>query len=110
MLPHRPARARRQAPGRLQGEPSPLTRAAFPLPRLSVENDGHPRIAGRKAWRDAYRYAPDGSPIGWTRYDGQSATDFTPDGLAVLEKDSAGRHNPKLCPFHEAAGHCRSRL
>jgi hypothetical protein len=49
------------------------------------------RLTFPKFWRDVYRYGKDGKPAGWTRYDGSKATDFTADGLAVLEKDARGR-------------------
>ena len=50
-----------------------------------------PRMSVPKSWRDVYRYDPQGSIIGWTRYDGERTTDFNADGLVVIEKDARGR-------------------
>ena len=50
-----------------------------------------PRMSVPKTWRDVYRYDPQGSGIGWTRYDGERATEFNADGLVVVEKDAQGR-------------------
>jgi len=49
------------------------------------------RIVTPKTWRDAYRYAPDGRLIGWTRFRGFRKERFTADGAVVLKKDSLGR-------------------
>jgi len=50
-----------------------------------------PQIATPKAWRDVYRYTPDGRLIGWTRYRGDRKEHFTADGAIILKKDSLGR-------------------
>jgi hypothetical protein len=50
-----------------------------------------PRMSVPKTWRDVYRYDPQGSGIGWTRYDGERATEFNADGLVVIDKDARGR-------------------
>ncbi len=49
------------------------------------------RIAAAKDWRDVYRYAPDGTLLGWTRYHADGKADFNADGRLILEKDSIGR-------------------
>lgn len=49
------------------------------------------RIASAKEWRDVYRYAPDGTPMGWRRYKSDGINDFNADGLLVQDKDSQGR-------------------
>jgi hypothetical protein len=50
-----------------------------------------PSISAPKTWRDVYHYDAQGVCTGWTRYDGQQTTDFTAEGLMVLEKDARGR-------------------
>ncbi|MBN1568043.1 MAG: hypothetical protein JXA73_09365 [Acidobacteria bacterium] len=49
------------------------------------------RITSSKDWRDVYRYAPDGTPAGWTRLQPDGKTEFNAEGLLVLEKDALGR-------------------
>jgi hypothetical protein len=49
------------------------------------------RITSVKEWRDVYRYAPDGTPMGWRRYQSESINEFNAEGLLVLEKDSQNR-------------------
>ncbi|MBY0523492.1 MAG: putative Ig domain-containing protein [Gemmataceae bacterium] len=49
------------------------------------------RITTPKTWRDVYHHDAKGTPIGWTRYDGENVSDFTADGHLVLEKDAKGR-------------------
>ncbi len=49
------------------------------------------RLTAPKTWRDVYRYDAKGRPLGWTRYDGETETDFNPDGLMVLSTDLRGR-------------------
>ena len=49
------------------------------------------RISSAKGWRDVYRYAPDGTPMGWRRYQPAGIMEFNADGLTVLEKDAQGR-------------------
>jgi hypothetical protein len=55
------------------------------------ENFVDQRLAVRKRWRDVYRYDASGALLGWVRYDGAKTSEFTPDGLLVLEKDARGR-------------------
>ncbi len=54
-------------------------------------NYADPRLTAPKGWRDVYRYAPDGTPVGWTRYDSAGRHEFNGDGLLVSEADAAGR-------------------
>jgi hypothetical protein len=49
------------------------------------------RIAAAKDWRDVYHYAPDGTPVGWERFQTDGRMEFNADGLLVLERDSRGR-------------------
>src|SRR5262249_38047518 len=49
------------------------------------------RLFSPKTWRDVYHHDRAGKPTGWTRYDGARVTDFTEEGLMVLEKDGEGR-------------------
>jgi len=49
------------------------------------------RLDSTKEWRDVYRYAPDGAPLGWTRYMKDGIKEFNPAGLLVIEKDEQGR-------------------
>jgi len=49
------------------------------------------RLFAPKSWRDLYHYDAAGKLTGWTRRDGNRVTDFTEDGLMVLEKDAEGR-------------------
>ena len=49
------------------------------------------RLTLPKDWRDEYRYDAENRLLGWTRHDGDKATDFSRDGLLVLEKDNLGR-------------------
>jgi hypothetical protein len=55
------------------------------------ENFVDSRIAASKDWRDVYRYAPDGTPLGWTRYHADGNIEFNAEGHLILEKDSSGR-------------------
>jgi hypothetical protein len=50
-----------------------------------------PRLSAPKAWRDVYRYDAAGHLLGWTRYDGERATDFAACGLIVRKTDERGR-------------------
>jgi hypothetical protein len=55
-----------------------------------VHNFVDQRLAVPKEWRDLFRY--EGSRLlGWVRYEGGKATEFTPEGWQVLEKDDRGR-------------------
>ena len=49
------------------------------------------RLDSQKDWRDVYNYAPDGTPLGWTRYMKDSVEEFNAEGLQIIEKDSLGR-------------------
>ncbi len=49
------------------------------------------RIASAKEWRDVYLYGPDGTPMGWRRYQSDGISEFNADGFLVLDKDSLGR-------------------
>jgi hypothetical protein len=70
-----------------------LTRLVYPglLGGSYRVNYVDPRLSAPKAWRDVYRYDAQGHPLGWTRYDGERATAFNPDGLLVLKTDDRGR-------------------
>ncbi len=50
-----------------------------------------PMLDMRKDWRDEYRYADDGTPLGWTRKRGDKTEAFTAAGDLILEKDGDGR-------------------
>lgn len=50
-----------------------------------------PEIAEAPAWRDVYRYAPNGTLLGWMRYGVGEPSDFNAEGLQVLTKDDKGR-------------------
>jgi hypothetical protein len=49
------------------------------------------RLFTAKSWRDVYHHDAKGKCTGWTRHEAQGVTDFTEDGLIVLERDAAGR-------------------
>jgi hypothetical protein len=49
------------------------------------------RIASTKEWRDVYLYSPEGTFLGWRRYQSGDMSEFNADGLLVLDKDSQGR-------------------
>ncbi|MCL2878390.1 MAG: hypothetical protein FWF13_06385 [Acidobacteria bacterium] len=49
------------------------------------------RLDSPKGWRDVYNYAPDGTPLGWTRYLKDGIEEFNAEGLLVMEKDAQGR-------------------
>jgi len=49
------------------------------------------RLDSLKEWRDVYRYAPDGTPLGWTRYLKNGVEEFNAEGLFIVEKDAQGR-------------------
>ena len=55
------------------------------------ENYVDMRIDSPKEWRDVYRYAPDGTLLGWTRYMKNGVEEFNADGFLVIEKDAEGR-------------------
>ncbi len=50
-----------------------------------------PVLLPARDWRDTYRYAPDGTLLGWTRARGRREADYTADGHRVLSRDAAGR-------------------
>ena len=70
-----------------------LSRVAFPrmLQDKWSANYVDRRLDSTKEWRDVYRYAPDGTPLGWTRYLKDGIEEFNPAGLLVIEKDEQGR-------------------
>jgi hypothetical protein len=49
------------------------------------------RLGAPREWRDLYRYAPGGEPIGWTRHSADGVQAFNHEGLLVVEKDAQGR-------------------
>lgn len=49
------------------------------------------RLTAPRDWRDVYRYDARGTLLGWTRYDGVEAHEFTPEGHLIEEKDAEGR-------------------
>lgn len=53
-------------------------------------------------WRDVYRYADDGTLLGWTRHRGETQTDYTAQGLRVLTRDSRGRPDEVAEPAYRA--------
>ena len=51
-----------------------------------------PMLFARADWRDAFRYAADGSPLGWIRTrPGREPESFAPDGARVLDAGPGGR-------------------
>jgi hypothetical protein len=70
-----------------------LSRIVFPdiLTSEWQENFVDYRIFSVKKWRDVYRYAPDGTLMGWRRYQSDGIREFNAEGLLVLDKDSQGR-------------------
>lgn len=50
-----------------------------------------PRLATSRAWRDVFRYAEDGTLLGWTRFGKGEAYEFDARGRQVLKKDTQGR-------------------
>jgi len=70
-----------------------LARGAFPgiLRDTWRENYVDTRLDSLKEWRDVYRYAPDGTPLGWTRYLKNGIEEFNAEGLIIVEKDAQGR-------------------
>lgn len=68
--------------------------------RIQVVDYTDPSVKGRyvdplldlpKDWRDEYRYADDGSLLGWARIRGEDRQEFTADGELILEKDDADK-------------------
>ena len=49
------------------------------------------RLTYPKEWRDAYRYDAKGRPLGWTRHADGKTTEFSREGLIVIEQDVLGR-------------------
>jgi hypothetical protein len=70
-----------------------LARVVFPRMLQDVwrANYVDTRLDSSKEWRDVYRYAPDGTPLGWTRYLNGGIEEFTAEGLLIVEKDAQGR-------------------
>ncbi len=70
-----------------------LSRIVFPgiLRSDWQENYVDQRITSVKEWRDVYRYAPDGTLLGWRRYQSDGIREFNAEGLLVLDQDSQGR-------------------
>ncbi len=48
-------------------------------------------LTAAKSWRDLYRWAPDGTCLGWLRTQGDKKTEFNAEGHRIVEKDSQGR-------------------
>ena len=76
------------------------------LPRIVSVDYADPAKAGvyadpllypRADWRDAYRYAADGTPLGWTRVRDGAETVFGPDG-ARAETGAGGILRYPLVP------------
>jgi hypothetical protein len=55
------------------------------------ENYVDSRITSSKQWRDIYRYASDGTPAGWARYQADGKMEFNAEGELILDRDSQGR-------------------
>jgi hypothetical protein len=70
-----------------------LTELVFPgvLSHTFQVNYVDHRLSAPKEWRDVYRHDPSGRLLGWTRYGGDRAVDFTAGGLAVRARDDRGR-------------------
>ncbi len=49
------------------------------------------RLSPSLPWRDQYRYSKEGFLLGWTRFDGNKAVEFSNRGLLVEKKDEMGR-------------------
>ena len=49
------------------------------------------RLSTPKTWRDVFHHAADGTPTGWTRYDGTAATEFNARGQTIESRDALGR-------------------
>ncbi len=50
-----------------------------------------PALTLPKFWRDVYRYAPDGTLLGWSRYSAAATQEFNAHGLLVQRRDALGR-------------------
>ena len=59
------------------------------------------RLATPAPWRDLYRFGADGTPVGWTRYDGTAATDFNTRGHIIETRDLHGRCLTSRSVFYE---------
>jgi len=70
-----------------------LARVVFPriLSDTWRANYVDTRLDSTKEWRDVYQYAPDGTPLGWTRYLKDGVEEFNAEGLLIIEKDARGR-------------------
>lgn len=49
-----------------------------------------PMLMARADWRDDYLYAPDGTPLGWTRTRGTLTEDFTAQGARIVTRAPDG--------------------
>jgi hypothetical protein len=49
------------------------------------------RLTTPKSWRDIYRHDDAGRLLGWTRYQGGTVSEFTPEGWLVVKMDDKGR-------------------
>jgi len=48
-------------------------------------------ITAAKPWCDRYRYAADGTCLGWSRWNGGEKTEFSAEGHRIVAKDAMGR-------------------
>jgi hypothetical protein len=68
----------------------PLEIAYDPPETVALYAD--PALFPWRGWRDVYRAAPDGRPLGWDRTHADGRIErFTAEGLRVLETDAQGR-------------------
>ena len=56
-----------------------------------TENYCDEYLTAAKPWRDLYRYAPDGTCLGWLRAYDDKKVEFNTEGHKIVEKDSQGR-------------------
>ncbi|MDR1727215.1 MAG: hypothetical protein LBT74_04700 [Acidobacteriota bacterium] len=62
------------------------------------------RLDTPKAWRDVYRYAPDGTMLGWTRYSEDGVQRFNAEGLLSVAEDGRGRCVKAMPVSYEKVG------
>ncbi len=69
-----------------------LSRIVFPgiLRSEWQENYVDQRITSVKEWRDVYGYAPDGTPLGWRRYQSDGIKEYQRGRIAGVESGLAG--------------------
>jgi len=60
------------------------------LKRRVTKNFVDHRLTTPKAWRDVYHYDKEGNNLGWTRYDGNEISEYTPAGNKVVSKNKNG--------------------